>query len=238
MSVSATSATLEVVGRWEPNALERLQQAAMELFVERGYDRTTVDEIATRAKLTERTFFRYFADKREVLFAGSETFQKFILDAIASAPNAKAPLDVVVGAFEAIAPWFEERRAYARKRQGLITAHAELHERELIKFAKMASAIAAGLGERGLRKETADLVAETGITVFKSAFERWTEDARKHDLAHHVRAVLAELRLATATGSPSSSSLAKAPGKKASLRASANTKPPRTGRRKSDDARG
>jgi AcrR family transcriptional regulator len=194
MSVPATSTTLRAVGRWEPNALERLQEAAMELFREHGYDRTTVGEIAARANLTERTFFRYFTDKREVLFAGSEMFVKSILDTIASAPKAKAPLDVVVGAFEATTPWFEERRSHARKRQALIAAHAELHERELIKFAKLASAIAAGLRERGVRKETADLVAETGITVFRSAFERWAEDAKKHDLAHHVRAVRAELR--------------------------------------------
>jgi AcrR family transcriptional regulator len=207
------------VARWEPNALERLQEAAMELFQEQGYDQTTVGEIAARANLTERTFFRYFTDKREVLFAGSQMLEKFILDTIASAPKANAPLDVVVGAFEATSPLFEERRAHARKRQALIAAHAELHERELIKLAKLASAIAAGLRERGLRKETADLVAETGSTVFRSAFERWTEDARKHDLAHYIRAVLGELRLVAGTGGSSSSLPAKTSGQKTSLRA-------------------
>jgi AcrR family transcriptional regulator len=222
------------VGRWEPNALERLQEAAMQLFLEHGYDRTTVDEIASRAKLTERTFFRYFTDKREVLFAGSEMFEKFILESVAGAPKAKAPLDVVVGAFEATTPWFEERRGYARKRQALITAHAELHERELIKFAKLASSIGAALRERGLGKETADLVAETGITVFRRAFERWAEDARKHDLAHHVGAVLAELRVVTATSARSSSSPARAPGQKGGMPASANAKTPKTGRRRTE----
>ena len=210
----------------------------MELFLEHGYDRTTVGEIAARAKLTERTFFRYFTDKREVLFAGSEQFEKFVLVFIASSPRAKAPLDVVVEAFEATTPWFERIRAHARKRQTLIASNAELHERELIKFAKMASAIAAGLRERGLRKETADLVAETGITVFRSAFERWAEDAKKHDLAHHVRDVLAELRLVAGTGAPSSSSSAKAPGRKTSLRARANANTPRAGRRRSDETHG
>jgi hypothetical protein len=125
---------------------------------------------------------------------------------------------VVVRAFEATAPFFEERRAHARKRQALIAAHAELHERELIKLTKLASAIAGGLRERGLRKETADLVAETGTTVFRSAFERWVGDSKKHDLAHHVRAVLAELRLVTGARAPSASSRAKAPAQKTGLR--------------------
>ena len=59
------------MGRWEPDARGRLVKAAMELYGERGFEQTTVAEIAERAGLTERTFFRHFADKREVLFAGA-----------------------------------------------------------------------------------------------------------------------------------------------------------------------
>jgi AcrR family transcriptional regulator len=234
MAVSDFSYT-GAVGRWEPNALERLQEAAMELFVEHGYDRTTVVEIAARAKLTERTFFRYFTDKREVLFAGSGMLEKLILDGIAGAAPTAAPLEAVVAALEATAPGFEQRRAHARKRQMLIASNAELHERELIKLAKLASSVAAGLRERGVRKETADLVAETGITLFRSAFERWTEDAKKHDLAHHIRAVLAELRLVAGAGAPSSASPTKA--HKTSLRTVAPAKR-RAGRRRGREDRG
>jgi AcrR family transcriptional regulator len=99
------------MGRWEPNALQRLQQAAMALFLERGYTRTTVGEIAARAKLTERTFFRYFTDKREVLFSGSKDFEKFVVERIASTPKTTPPLDAVLAAFEATTPFFTERRA-------------------------------------------------------------------------------------------------------------------------------
>jgi AcrR family transcriptional regulator len=189
------------MARWEPNARERLQQAAMRLFEERGYDRTTVGEIAERAQLTERTFFRYFADKREVLFSGSALFEKTILDAIAGASKGTGPLEVVVSAFGAMVPWFDEHRAHARKRKALIAAHAELRERELIKLASLRSAIGGSLRGRGLNKATADLVAEAGITVFTNAFERWVEDARKHGLSHHLQAALAELRvIAAGTG--------------------------------------
>jgi len=189
------------MARWEPNALERLRAAAVELFEERGYDRTTVGDIAARAELTERTFFRYFADKREVLFSGSEELEKLIVSAVASAPDSLSPLEVVVEALAASSPAFEARRPHARKRQALIAAHAELRERELIKSTKLAEALRASLRERGVPQTTAALLAQTGTTLFHNAFERWIEDKKDRDLAHHLQEALSELRLlAAATG--------------------------------------
>src|SRR5258708_34003349 len=107
MSSLAGSPTLTRMARWEPNALERLRAAARELFEERGYDGTTVGDIAARADLTERTFFRYFTDKREVLFSGSEELEKLIVSGVASAPKTIAPLEVAVEARAASAPVFE-----------------------------------------------------------------------------------------------------------------------------------
>jgi AcrR family transcriptional regulator len=190
------------MGRWEPNAPERLQEAAMELFHEKGYAETTVEEIATRAGLTERTFFRYFSDKREVLFSRTRDLEAQIVGAIAAAPSSIAPLDAVAVGLEATSPGFETRRAYAKKRQALIVDHAELRERELIKLSSLASAIAESLVSRHVERPTAQLLAEAGIAIFKSAFERWVAD-KKHDLAHHLRATLAELRLATSQDVPS-----------------------------------
>ena len=186
------------MARWEPNALERLRAAALELFEERGYDRTTVSDIAARADLTERTFFRYFTDKREVLFSGSEELEKLFVSGVASAPETMAPLDVVVAAIAASSPMFEARRAHARKRQALILAHAELRERELIKSTKLAAALLASLRERGVPPATAALLAQTGTTLFQNAFERWIDDKKKRDLAHHLQDALAELRRLTA----------------------------------------
>ena len=186
------------MARWEPNARERLQLAALELFEERGYDRTTVADIAARAELTERTFFRYFTDKREVLFSGTEEFEKLLMSGVANAPNTMSPLDVVVAAFAASSPLFESRRANARKRRALIAAHAELRERELIKATKLGAICVASLRERGVPEATAALLASTAITLFQSAFERWITDAKKRDLAHHLYESLAELRRLTA----------------------------------------
>src|SRR6204780_2664750 len=122
------------MSRWQPDARGRLEQAAMELYIERGFEQTTVAEIAKRAGLTERTFFRHFADKREVLFWGASALQKVIVDAIADAARTTAPLDTVAAALAAAAGMLQPRREYARERQALIAAHAELQERESIKL--------------------------------------------------------------------------------------------------------
>jgi AcrR family transcriptional regulator len=181
------------MARWEPDASGRLVEAAMQLYRERGFDRTTVADIAARAGLTERTFFRYFADKREVLFSGSSMLQDFLVEKVAAAPAGTPPLDAVAGAVAETASFFEQRRAFARQRQALITAHAELQERELIKFAALAAAIGEALRKRGIPAPTGSLAAEAGMTIFKLAFESWLGDTKKRDLGHHVRAAHAAL---------------------------------------------
>src|SRR6476660_8792719 len=118
--------------RWEPNARGRLEQAALELYRARGYDSTTVAEIAERAGLTERTFFRYFTDKREVLFGGSGALQELLVSAVATAPDSAAPIEAVAAALDAAGAFLQERRAFARQRQAVIAATTEMQERELI----------------------------------------------------------------------------------------------------------
>ena len=186
------------MGRWEPNAQGRLERAALELYVERGFEQTTVAEIAKRAGLTERTFFRYFADKREVLFAGAGSLQDFLVGALASAPDSAAPIDAVASALEAAGALLQERREYARQRQSVIAANAELQERELIKLASLASAMAGVLRRRGVADSAASLTAEAGIAVFRIAFERWVSQTSQQDLPHFIRESLDELKAVTA----------------------------------------
>jgi AcrR family transcriptional regulator len=174
----------------------------MELFRERGFDQTTVADIAARAGLTERTFFRYFADKREVLFGGSGALRDLLVGKVIGAPDGISPMDAVVAALEATSAVFEERRAFARHRQALIAAHHELQERELIKLAGLATAIAEALRRRGVSEPTASLAGEAGIAVFKLAFERWVHDAKRRDLVQHVRESVHALK-AVAAGSAS-----------------------------------
>jgi AcrR family transcriptional regulator len=186
------------MARWKPDASGRLVEAAMELYRERGFDQTTVAEIAARAGLTERTFFRYFADKREVLFSGSRMLEDLLVREVVEAPADMAPIEVVAAALEATATMFDGRREHARRRQQLIATHSELQERELIKLATLASAIETALRQRGVPAPAANLAAETGIAIFKSAFVRWIEDTKNRDIASHVRESLGELRTVAA----------------------------------------
>jgi AcrR family transcriptional regulator len=186
------------MGRWEPNAHGRLERAALELYSERGFEQTTVAEIAKRAGLTERTFFRHFADKREVLFWGAGSLQELLVGAVASAPDSAAPIDAVAAAIEAAGTLLQERREYARQRQAVIAANVELQERELIKLASLASAIAGTLRQRGVRDLAASLTAEAGIAVFRIAFERWVSETSEADLPQLIRESLDELKAVTA----------------------------------------
>jgi len=188
------------VTRWEPNARGRLEQAALELFGERGFDQTTVEDIATRAGLTKRTFFRHFSDKREVLFGGGDEFKRLFVDSLAGAPASAAPLEAVAATLETVGAAFRDRREFARRRQLVIAANAELQERELVKLASVAAALADTLRERGVAEPAASITAATAIAVFRNAFERWVAAADQRDLPQHIRESLTALQAVTAGG--------------------------------------
>ena len=182
------------MGRWEPDARGRLAKAAMALYAEQGFDQTTVSEIAARAGLTERTFFRHFADKREVLFYGTEMLRDRLVRAVADAPAAATAMDAVSAAFEAAGAMLQENPERVRLRDAIVSANAELRERELIKLAAMASAVAGALRDRGTPEPAASLAAETGIAVFKVAFARWISEPGQPDLPGIIRESVRELR--------------------------------------------
>ena len=181
------------MARWEPNAAERLTEAAMALFEERGYGKTTVGDIAERAGLTERTFFNHFSDKREVLFAGSELFVARIVEGARAAPKSQRPLDVVLAAYEAMSDFFAERRPFSRRRSALIAAHPELQERELVKMLSVAAALTEVLVQRGASPTAATLASQTGGAIMRVGFEQWTRDPKDRSLTFHLRAARRQL---------------------------------------------
>src|SRR5580693_2611436 len=138
------------MSRWQPDARGRLERAAMELYSERGFEQTTVAEIATRAGLTERTFFRHFADKREVLFWGAASLQDLLVATLVATPDSTTPIDAVAVALGAAGAQLQQRPEHARTRHAIIAANPELQERELIKLATLASAMAEALRQRGV----------------------------------------------------------------------------------------
>jgi AcrR family transcriptional regulator len=188
------------MGRWQPDARARLQEAALVLYGERGYEQTTVAEIAERAGLTKRTFFRYFADKREVLFWGSELLQQRMVAAIEAAPASASALAMIGAALDAAAVRFEEVREFAGPRHRIVASSPELRERELIKSASLAAAMAQALRARGLGDTAATLAAYTGTTVMHVAFEQWVDDPDQTPFQQIARQALAQLREITSTG--------------------------------------
>jgi AcrR family transcriptional regulator len=186
------------MGRWKANARERLEQAALELLLERGYERATVAEITERAGLTKRTFFRHFADKREVLFSGQETLYKLFVGAIVGAPASATAIDAIGAALEAASVVFPpERRELARQRQAIIAGNTELQEREMLKRASLAAAMVGALRERGVTDPTASLAAELGGLAFRTAYARWVDPANHQEFAELARQALHELKTAT-----------------------------------------
>jgi len=186
------------MARWEPDSRGRLEQAALALYSERGFENTTVAEIAERAGLTERTFFRHYADKREVLFGGGTELQDRMVTAVDEAPASATPMEAAGAGLRAAADLLQQRRAFARQRARIIAASAELRERELIKLASLASAFADALGRRGVAGPAASLTGEVAIAVFRSAFERWVDEADDRDFPEIMRESLDELAAVTA----------------------------------------
>jgi AcrR family transcriptional regulator len=186
------------MSRWEPDGRARLEEAALALYTERGFDSTTVAAIAQRAGVTERTFFRHFADKREVLFAGAGALQELLVSTVANAPESLAPIDAAAAGLEAAGALLEEHRATVRRRAAIIAGTPELRERELIKLASLSTALADTFRRRGLSGPAASLTAEVATTVFRIAFERWIEDIGHREFAQIVRESLDQLKAVTA----------------------------------------
>lgn len=180
--------------RWEPETPERLQKAALELFATRGYEQTTATEIAQSVGLTERTFFRHFSDKREVLFYGQDRFVQAFLDGVDSAPPGASAIEIVACALQSAARLFpNERRTHSRTRQSVIEQNPALQERERHKLANLATTVADALRARGVDELAATLSAESGATVFGIAFTKWIRKGEQRSLADIATDVLREL---------------------------------------------
>jgi AcrR family transcriptional regulator len=186
------------MGRWEPDAPGRMRMAALELYLEPGFEQTTVSDIAERAGVTERTFFRYFADKREVLFDATGQLEHDVLAALAATPAHLPPLEAAGAALAEGTVMMDERRLYAKRRAAAIAANASLQERELLKLAQLGEAVAAALRDRGVADPDASIAAETAVGAFKVAFAAWIGDDAPEALAERVRAVMERLRVLAA----------------------------------------
>jgi AcrR family transcriptional regulator len=182
------------MGRWEPNAQQRLVLAALDLFVERGYESTTVIEIAERAGLTKSTFFRHFPDKREVLFGGA-TMTAVLVEGIAAAPAGAPPLEAVAYALDAIGmqAFTPQRRVFVARRRAVIAATPELQEREALKALGLTASMIDALRQRGVSELTARVASHLGSLAWQIAYDRWIDGSDGTEFAEIARSTLAEL---------------------------------------------
>jgi AcrR family transcriptional regulator len=176
------------VPRSGAEARRRLQQAALELYTERGFDQTTTAEIAARAGVNERTFFRHFPDKREVLFDGEPDLRAALMQAVAEVPDGLEPLEVLLRAFRKSARNLENNRLFAEPRLKLIAATPALRERELAKHAWLTDAVAEALRQRGVADRLAGLAARTGWAAYHHATQAWIADPAMGLDAHLLQA--------------------------------------------------
>lgn len=198
MTLRVINYAYQLMARWKPDAAGRLTKAAITLFAEQGYEATTIAEIAEGAGLTKRTFFRYFADKREVLFSGAQELERIWLNAAADAPRGSCAFDVATTGLGPVAELFRDRHDLARVRTDIITANPELQERELIKLQRLARAIELALVERGFTPNVSALAAQSAVTVFHVAFGAWVQQDDPKALGRLMAEALSELRAVTA----------------------------------------
>ena len=179
--------------RWDPCAEDRLREAALELFLEHGYENVTVAQITERAGLTRRSFSRYFADKRDVLFAGSERLPAVLAHAVRQADRTLSSFDVLLTALMEVAGELADQAPLAAQRRAVVRASPELQERGRTKFAAVTDAVAEALRDRGAAESEATLLAQVGVAIFRTAFERWTDRPDELGLPARIRDAAAEL---------------------------------------------
>ena len=172
---------------------KRLQWAALELFRERGYEETTAAEIAAKAGVTERTFFRHFPDKREVLFDGGVAFIEAVTAAVRNAPKTLGPWDAMFFAFDSVKQLFVENRPFTEPRQRVIASNAALQERATDKSRALIAAVASALCERGLTVPQANLAAQMGMATLSHGVSAWFKDG-SIDLGEHIVRAFQEAR--------------------------------------------
>ncbi|MFD8820532.1 TetR/AcrR family transcriptional regulator [Streptomyces sp. NPDC059627] len=184
--------------RWDPHAEDRLREAALELFLEHGYENVTVAEITERAGLTRRSFSRYFTDKRDVLFAESEQLPAALARSVRHAGDGLSSFEALLAALVDVAGVLADQAPLAAQRRAVVRASPELQERGRTKFAAVTDAVADALRDRGAAESEATLLAQVGVAVFRTAFERWTD--QPDDVGLPARIWEAAAELATSLG--------------------------------------
>ncbi|GGM20780.1 TetR/AcrR family transcriptional regulator [Promicromonospora citrea] len=184
-----------LVARKQRRARQRIVEAADELFGERGFENVSVTDIAAHAEVGRTTFFRYFGDKTEVVFAK----ERAMLDAVARAraDAGVAPATDLRDAVEQLAPIVldlceraaEDVDAYER-RAALLERHVELRGRDALKGRQIAASLGELLHDRGTPEPTAVLAGQVALACYETARRRARTAA---ELVRECRAAFTEV---------------------------------------------
>lgn len=186
------------MGRWPGGARERLQEAALTLFAERGYSATTVDDIANLAGVSQRTFFRYFPDKEEVLFDADDHLTAVLVEGIRAAPADASARELVAAGLRALAVELQPRREVLRTRARVLASDIALQGRDLAKQARWRRLVADGATARGVPALTAALLAAAGAAALQEAYAGWLADTSRTTLVTRFDRALDTLATALA----------------------------------------
>lgn len=159
--------------------VDRIEHAAMRLFLQRGYDEVTVAEIAQAADVAPRTFFRYFEAKEEVLFGRDAEVFEIVTRALRERPVGEALISTARAACEAMVGWLQDHEELARDRQKVVEASPGLAGREAVKRAVLETAAAAVIRER-IGAASADprplIYARIASACYDAAIAAWLHD--------------------------------------------------------------
>ncbi|MDI3409258.1 TetR/AcrR family transcriptional regulator [Streptomyces cavernicola] len=184
------------MGRWDVATHWRLANAATELFEERGYDAVTATHIAERAGVTRRSYFRYYADKREVMFAGTGQTPPELYQAVRAVCPGTPPLATALEALARVGSLLIAHQRNLARRRALIEAIPELKERDRTKLAELAEVVCAALTHRGADEDTARIVAQIALVAYENALARWLKAEGREDFASCIAAAATTLQAA------------------------------------------
>lgn len=179
---SAVNHPTEPMGDAEPGTADRLKLAAFELFVARGFADVTVTEIAERAGVSRRTFFRHYATKEDVIFAATPGFAVEMMNAVRYAPDGLEPIAYAMAGTNRLAQIFEPNRDVHRQRGLVIAGSTMLRERQLLLELEWSHEVARIMVERGIPAVDAQLASGVGLTAFQHAYDSWLADHERTSL--------------------------------------------------------
>ncbi|MCK0208050.1 TetR/AcrR family transcriptional regulator [Starkeya koreensis] len=173
---------------------QRIAEAALRLFLEKGFDETTLDEIAVAADISRRTVFHYFESKDAILLAWQSGTEEIFRASLAVAPSDRAPIDVVRDALLTMVSKFENREAVAIDR--LLRSTEALRARKQASYGRQEEELFAALAQKWPAPEKRvrlRVVAMMGIGAMRIAAEAWSAEQGARPLETYVREAFAAL---------------------------------------------